>query len=130
MQSGPPSKQRKIEPFISYIDKGCGSGLLEKQSDDSRLREDIYRLILAEDAEVQLEALFAKAEGSERLHLKKILAHFAGSDTLQASASAELKKVEEISKTVLHKNTQDPFRAATPNSGNSEFRKTLETLQL
>ena len=70
-------------------------------------------MILAEDAEVQLEALFAKAEGSERLHLKKILAHFAGSDTLQASASAELKKVEEIFKTVLHKNPQDPFRAAT-----------------
>ena len=66
VQSGPPSKQRKIEPFISYIGKGCGSGLLGKQSDDSRLREDIYRLILAEDAEVQLEALFAKAEGSER----------------------------------------------------------------
>ena len=101
MQSGPPSKQRKIEPFISYIGKGCGSGLLGKQSDDSRLREDIYRLILAEDAEVQLEALFAKAEGSERLHLKKILAHFAGSDTLQALASAELKKVEEIFKTKL-----------------------------
>ena len=72
-----------------------------KQCDDSRLREDIYRLILAEDAEVQLEALFAKAEGSERLHLKKILAHFAGSDTLQALASAELKKVEEIFKTKL-----------------------------
>ena len=109
VRSGPPSKQRKIEPFISYIGKGCGSGLLGKQSDDSRLREDIYRLILAEDAEVQLEALFAKADGSERLYLKKILAHFAGSDTLQASASAELKKVEEIFKTKLAQNPAGSF---------------------
>ena len=90
MQSGPPSKQRKIEPFISYIGKGCGSGLLGKQSDDSRFREDIYRLILAEDAEVQLEALVAKAEGFERLHLKKISAHFARSDTLPKPSSPQL----------------------------------------
>ena len=50
---------------------------------------------------MQLEALFAKADGSERLHLKKFIAHVARSDTLQASASAELKKVEEIFKTKL-----------------------------
>ena len=51
---------------------------------------------------MQLEAPLAKADGSEkRLSVKKILAHFARSDTLQASASAELKKVEEIFKTKL-----------------------------
>ncbi|CAL1156626.1 unnamed protein product [Cladocopium goreaui] len=55
----PRSVGRRLHPFVSYISKECGQGLLGNPSGASKLRERIYRLLMDTDGLSAVEELEA-----------------------------------------------------------------------
>ncbi|CAE7031875.1 PERK7 [Symbiodinium sp. CCMP2592] len=64
-----PAGGRRLHPFVSYISKECGKGLLGLQTEASKLRESIYRLVSDDNnATVEtLQELWRHATKSQKL---------------------------------------------------------------
>lgn len=103
---------RRLHPFVSYISKECGRGLLGAQSELSRLRERLYRLV-SEDGEVAIEALrelWKVANKPQRRLIQEELRHFAKSQAGESQKAVELRAAESLHGP-LHRFHEDTFRA-------------------
>jgi len=107
-----PAGGRRLHPFVSYISKECGKGLLGLQTEASKLRESIYRLVSDDNnATVEtLQELWRHATKSQKLVLEDELRYLAKPEAGMSRRAAELKKAEAMHGE-LHKEREDVFRA-------------------
>eukprot|EP00930_Biecheleria_cincta_P037597 TRINITY_DN25823_c0_g1_i1.p1 TRINITY_DN25823_c0_g1~~TRINITY_DN25823_c0_g1_i1.p1 ORF type:complete len:2603 (-),score=588.26 TRINITY_DN25823_c0_g1_i1:172-7914(-) len=110
---------RRLHPFISYISKTCGKGLLGVQSAGAKLRESVFRELLqatssgtwGEEAQRKLEDWKKVVSQQMWRSLVSELEHFAGASA--NISDLELKRAESQIEEVgsLHRVAEDPFRA-------------------
>eukprot|EP00439_Symbiodinium_sp_Y106_P035652 s4776_g4.t1 len=96
------STERRLEPFVAYISKRCGSGLLgQLKGKPSQLKEKAYRLttLNIDEARAQLENELHELDQEDRQFLLEELERLAGK--LGVKKAAEMESVEELMKTPL-----------------------------
>jgi len=103
--------ERRLHPCVSYISKECGRGLLGVQSEASKLREHLYRVVSEEgqSAVEILKALWRNATASMRRVITEELRHFARTEAGESQKGVEIRKAEAVHGT-LHPVSLDPFR--------------------
>lgn len=104
--------ERRLHPFVSYISKECGRGLLGAQSELSRLREHLYKVVSegGETAVETLRELWKFANKAQKRVIQEELRHFARAEAGETQRAAELRSAEAL-RGPLNRSHEDPFRA-------------------
>lgn len=103
------SGRRKLHPFIAYCSKRCGEGLLGKQSEASKLMEQLAVIINGDDREKKIQEIWAAASPAMRQLIQETLSDLGKVREGENIRSAELRNAER--KFGLLHGKEDVFRA-------------------
>lgn len=114
-----PAGGRRLHPFVSYMGKECGKGLLGLATGASKLRERVYRLLIEADglaAMEELEDVWRNGSDTMRQILADELRFLSRAEAGMPRRAAELRKAEQLHGDV-YKEREDVFRAAARATG-------------